>query len=446
MLLPPLVCYLLPMLTLEIGLIAVLVILNGLLALSELAVVSSRPARLKALVAKEVPGARRALALNSDPGRFLSTVQIGITLVGVLSGAISGATLGVRLEAWLAALGVDADWSKYLGIGLVVAAITYFSLIIGELVPKQIALRNPEKIALQVAPAMTLLARATSPLVSLLDLSGRLILGLFGHRGETSERVTEEEIRTVIAEAERSGVLEPGEREMISGVMRLADRPVVAVMTPRNDVDLLDLSEPEDEVRRQIAESPHSRLPVHNGNPHELLGILQAKDVLNAMMADTAGNLRALIKKAPIIPESMDARDAVELLKTAQVHMALVHDEYGHFVGLVTPADILEAIVGVFADEEGPAEQAAVKREGGSYFLSGWMPADEFADLIGIALPEDHSYNTVAGFVLDGFGALPKTGDVFDRYGWRFEVVDLDGRRVDKVLASRLPSTRRVAV
>ena len=434
------------MLTLEIALIAGLIVLNGLLALSELAVVSSRPARLKALVAKDVPGSRRALALNSDPGRFLSTVQIGITLVGVLSGAISGATLGVRLEASLSALGMDADWSKYLGIGLVVGAITYFSLIIGELVPKQIALRNPEKIALQVAPAMTLLARLTSPLVSFLDVSGRLVLGLFGHRGENTERVTEEEIRTVIAEAERSGVLEPGEREMISGVMRLADRPVVAVMTPRNDVDLLDLSEPEDHVRRQIAESSHSRLPVHDGNPDELLGILQAKDVLNAVMAGTAGDLRALIKEAPIVPESMDAADVVELLKAAPVHMALVHDEYGHFVGLVTPADILEAIVGVFADEEGPAEQAAVKREGGSYLLSGWMPADEFADLIGIALPEDHSYNTVAGFVLDGFGALPKAGELFDRYGWRFEVVDVDGRRVDKVLASRLPSTRRVAV
>ncbi len=434
------------MLTLEICLVAVLIILNGLLALSELAVVSSRPARLKALVAKDAPGSRRALALNSDPGRFLSTVQIGITLVGVLSGAISGATLGLRLENWFAAQGMDADWAQGLGIGLVVAIITYFSLIVGELVPKQIALRNPEKIALQVAPAMMLLSRVTSPLVSLLDLSGRIVLRLFGYRNAPAEQVTEEEIRSVIAEAERSGVLEPGEREMISGVMRLADRPVVAVMTPRNDVDLLDLSAPQDELRKKIANSPHSRLPVHDGNPDELLGILQAKDVLNAVMAGTDGDLRALVKEAPIIPESMDAGEAVEMLKTASVHMALVHDEYGNFVGLITPADILEAIVGGFADEEGPAEPPAVKRDGGSYLLSGWMPADEFADLIGITLPENHSYNTVAGFALDGFGALPKVGEVFDRHGWRFEVMDLDGRRIDKVLATRLPSTRRVAV
>jgi putative hemolysin len=433
------------MFVLELALVAALIILNGLLALSELAIVSSRAARLRNLVERNVAGSRRALTLHSDPGKFLSTVQIGITMVGVLSGAFSGATLGVRLATWLDTHGVSDEVANPLGMGLVVAAITYFSLIVGELVPKQIALRNPEKVALRVAPAMTILARVASPLVTVLDGSGRILLWIMGYRQQPAEKVTDEEIRSLIAEAERSGTLEPGEKEMITGVMRLADRPVGGLMTPRTDVDMLDLSLAADEIRARISASPHSRLPVHEGNPDEPIGVLQSKDILNALITDPNPDIRSLVREAPIIPESVDARDVVGTLKTAPVHMALVHDEYGHFKGVVTPADILEAIVGSFTTEEGPAEPAAVKRNKDSYLVSGWMPVDEFADLIGITVPDDRSYNTVAGFVLDGFGALPEVGNTFDAHGWRFEVVDLDGRRVDKVMATRLPKRRRAA-
>src|SRR5262245_43611805 len=247
------------MLYVELAIVVVLILINGLLAMAELAIVSSRRVRLRALIEQNVTGSRRALALASDPGRFLSTVQIGITLVGVLSGAYSGATLGLRVGEWLFSLGVPHGIAETVGVGLVVAAITYLSLIVGELVPKQLALLNPERIAVLLAPAMTVLAKIASPLVSLLDVSGRAILRALGQHSETGERVTEEEIHTLVAEAESAGVLEPGERQMISGVMRLGDRQVRAVMTPRHEVDMIDLSSDPAHVRQTIMESVHSR-------------------------------------------------------------------------------------------------------------------------------------------------------------------------------------------
>ena len=260
------------MLYIEVAIIIVLILINGLLALAELAIVSSRRARLQALVDRDVIGSRRALALASDPGRFLSTVQIGITLVGVLSGAFSGATLGLRLAEWFAQLGLPTGVAEAVGVGLVVAVITYFSLVIGELVPKQIALRNPEKIAVRVAPAMIAIARIASPVVSFLDISGRAVLRALGYQAEPEYRVTDEEIRTLMAEAETAGVIEPGERAMIAGVMRLGDRPIRAVMTPRREVDMIDLTADPEDIRRMIVESIHSRLPVHAGTPEEMLG------------------------------------------------------------------------------------------------------------------------------------------------------------------------------
>ena len=265
------------MLYIELAIVIVLILINGLLALAELAVVSSRRARLQALVDRDVIGSRRALALASDPGRFLSTVQVGITLVGVLSGAFSGATLGLRLAEWFTQLGLPTSVAEAVGVGLVVAVITYFSLVIGELVPKQIALRNPEKIAVRVAPAMMAIARIASPLVSFLDISGRAILKALGHPAQTEQRVTDEEIRTLMAEAETAGVIEPGERAMIAGVMLLGDRPVRAVMTPRREVDMIDLAADPEDIRRMIAESIHSRLPVHAGTPEEMLGVVSSK-------------------------------------------------------------------------------------------------------------------------------------------------------------------------
>jgi putative hemolysin len=430
------------MLAVELLVIALLIVVNGLLAMSELAIVSSRRARLQRMVETHVVGSRRALVLASDPGRFLSTVQIGITLVSVLSGAFSGATLGIRVAAWLETFGLSEGIADAAGVGTVIAAITYASLIVGELVPKQIALRDPEAIAVKVAPAMTFISRIASPLVWLLDSSSRLLLRLLGAHEESADKVTEEEIRMLVAEAERAGVLEPGEKEMIAGVMRLGDRPVRAVMTPRLDVDMIDLSKSPDEVREAVTGSPHSRLPAFDGNPDHVLGVVQAKDLLDAYLSGDKPDVRVLVRKAPIIPDSLDARDVVAILKKSKVHLGLVVDEFGHFEGVVTTADILESIVGAFT-HEGPAEPAFVRRNDGSLLLAGWMPADEFAELTGIPMAHDRDFHTVAGFVLKRFGALPAVGDTFNSHGWRFEVLDLDGRRIDKVLATRASATRR---
>ena len=428
---------------LEICIVAALIILNGLLAMSELAIVSSRPARLRRMVDMNVNGSRRALALASDPGKFLSTVQIEITLVGILSGAFSGATVGLRLARWLMSLGLSANVADAIGIGAVVAVITYASLIIGELVPKQIALHNPEAIAVRVAPAMTILAKAALPLVWILNVSGKAVLWLLRQHERPGGKVTEEEIRTLIAEAEHAGVLESGEKEMIAGVMRLGDRPVRGVMTPRREVDMLNLADSAKAIRAVIVKSPHSRLPVYETDPDHVLGVIQAKDLLHSYMRHRRLDVRNAIRPAPLIPDSVDARDVVSILKASPVHIGLVVDEYGHFEGVVTSADILEAIVGEFRTEADSTEAAIVRRDDGSLLISGWMAADEFAELTGIPLPENRSYHTVAGFILDGFGKLPAVGDSLDMYGWRFEVVDLDGRRVDKVLATKLPATRR---
>jgi putative hemolysin len=396
------------------------------------------------MVDMNVNGSRRALSLASDPGRFLSTVQIGITLVGVLSGAFSGATIGLRLANWLMGFGMAAGVADAIGIGAVVAVITYASLIIGELVPKQIALHNPEAVAVRVAPAMTILAMAMLPLVWILNASGKGVLWLLRQHERPGEKVTEEEIRTLVAEAEHAGVLESGEKEMIAGVMRLGDRPVRAVMTRRREVDMLNLSDSASAIRAAIAKSPHSHLPVYETDPDQVLGVVQAKDLLHSYMSRRRLDIRSVIRSAPLIPDSVDARDVVSILKASPVHIGLVVDEYGYFEGVVTSADILEAIVGEFRTEEGPAEAPIVRRDDGSLLISGEMAVDEFAEFTGIPLPADRSYHTVAGFIVDGFGKLPAVGNSFDIYGWRFEVVDLDGRRVDKVLAMKFPATRRV--
>ncbi len=426
------------MLYLELGIVTVLIVVNGLLSMSELAIVSSRPGRLAGLVEKGVTGSRRALALASDPGKFLSTVQIGITLIGVLSGAFSGATLGQRLTVWLTEIGLSKGVADTVGVGIVVGVITYASLIVGELVPKQIALRDPEAVAVRVAPAMTLLAKASLPLVWLLDRSGKLLLWLLGQRGDAEEKVSEDEIRTLVVEAENAGVLEPGEKEMIAGVMRLGDLPVGAVMAPRHEVSMIDLADPEPAIMAALLNSNHSRLPVFDGNRDHALGIIYVKDMLDVYLAGQTPDIRKLVREVPIIPETVDARDVVAILRDSPVHMGLVHDEYGTFQGVVTSADILEAIVGAFHTDEGPAEPAFFKRDDGSYLISGWMPALAFADLLGIVLPASRPYQTFAGFLLQEFGAIPEVGDKIEAGGWRFEIVDLDGRRIDKVLVTKV--------
>ncbi|MCO6049886.1 hemolysin family protein [Mesorhizobium sp. RP14(2022)] len=431
------------MIYVEIGIVVALVLVNGLLAMSELAVVSSRPARLKAMAERKVSGAETALRLGADPGRFLSSVQIGITLVGVLSGAFSGATLGERLANTLADAGMSQGAADALGVGIVVALITYGSLILGELVPKQVALRDPEAVASRVAPAMSVLAKVALPLVWLLDISGRGVLWLLGQRGESEEKVTDEEIKMLVAEAESAGVLESDERRMIAGVMRLGDRAVRGVMTPRTEVDWLNLEADEETSKALLLASPHSRLPVGEGSVDSMIGVIHTREVLASMIANEPFDPRKHVREAPIVLDQADALDVLSTLRESDVPMALVHDEYGHFEGLVTPADILEAITGVFRADLDEDEPSFVQRDDGSWLIAGFMPADEMAELLNIELPENRDYETAAGFILSVLHHLPNAGETLNAQGWRFEVVDLDGRRIDKLIASRMPSPHR---
>jgi len=423
------------MLTIEIAIVVVLICVNGVLAMSELAVVSSRPARLTAMMDDGVSGAASALKLAGDPGRFLSTVQIGITMVGILSGAFSGATLGLRLSEWLLTLGVPASAANPLGVGVVVAIITYGSLIIGELVPKQIALKNPERVAVKIAPTMKMLSRIAAPLVWLLDISGKTVLRLLGQDRDDGQKVTDEEISALIAEAESSGVIETDERRMIAGVMRLADRSVRAIMTQRLDVDWLDIDAAPEITRRKLATAQHSHMPAAEGGMDGMIGIVRTRDVLSRVLTGEDIDLRALVRTVPIVHDYTDALDVLATLRQADIPMALVHDEYGNFEGLVTPTDILGAIAGVFRFDDEAEESDAVARGDGSWLLAGSMAADDMADRLAIRLPARRTYETVAGFVLSQLNHLPETGETVEALGWRFEVVDLDGRRIDKVLA-----------
>ncbi|AQS64535.1 HlyC/CorC family transporter [Rhizobium rhizogenes] len=420
----------------EIMIVVLLTVLNGVLAMSELAVVSSRPARLKVLAAQGSKGATMALGLSENPGRFLSTVQIGITLVGVLSGAFSGATLGARFTAWLLEQGVPDRAADAIGVGSVVVAITYLSLIVGELVPKQIALRDPEKVAARVAPTMVMLSRVGAPLVWLLDRSGKVVLALLGHSGESNASVTDDEIRTVLAEAHSAGVIETEESAMITGVMRLADRNARGLMTPRRDVEVVDIEDSAEEIREQLRGTQRSRLPVRNGASDEILGVLFAKDAFDALASGKELNIRELLREVPVVSDLTSAVDVIQSLRRSTVHMVLVYDEYGHFEGIISSGDVLEAITGAFQEED-DEEPAMVEREDGSFLVAGWMPADEFADRMGFQIDEDAEFETVAGLVLDEFRRLPELGEHVTRNGWRFEVIDLDGHRIDKVLVSR---------
>lgn len=428
----------------ELLIVPALILLNGLFALSELAVVSARRPRLKTMAASGRAGALSALALSADPGRFLSAVQIGITLIGIINGAYSGETFGENASEYLRSLGLAKGLADPVGFGAVVAIITYLSVIVGELVPKTLALRNAESIACAVSPAMTAFARVAAPVVWLLDTSTRFVFRILRLSQESENKVTDEEIKILIAEAETAGVLESGEGELISGVMRLADRAVVGLMTPRTDVDWIDITATDTVIKERLISTPHSRLPVGEGSTDKMIGVVQTRELLANLLAGKPFNVATSIRKAPIIPETAEALDVLSTLREAEVPMALIHDEYGEFEGLVTPADILEAIAGVFKSDAGTDGPHAVERDDGSWLLSGAMPVDEMADKIGVELPENRSYETVAGFVLAKLQHLPKVGEYADIGSWRFEVVDLDGRRIDKILVSRVAPTRRL--
>lgn len=418
----------------EIAIVIILIVINGVLAMSELAIVSARAGRLKVMAEKGSRGAQTAIDLAADPGRFLSSVQIGITLVGVLSGAVSGATLGTRLVDVLLNLGVAPAVAQPIGMGGVVALITYLSLIVGELVPKQIALGNPEGVATRVAPMMKVISIVAAPIVWFLDKSGKVVLWALGQSGQKEQSVTDEEIRMLISEAEGAGVIEKAETEMIAGVMRIADRSARGIMTPRHDVEIADASETREEIIARFKSSGHSRLPLRDGGPDEIVGVISARDILED--ATATFDPRNLVQPAPVIHDALNALDVIDRLREAPASMLFVFDEYGNFEGIVTPMDILGAITGGF-DEEPEDEPKLVERDDGSLLVAGWMPVDEFADRTGITLDEDRSYATVAGLVLERAGVLPGVGDKVDMDEWVVEVMDLDGRRIDKVLVSR---------
>ena len=423
---------------LDVVVIVLLVGLNGLLAMSELAIVSARRPRLQAMVKRGRRGAQTALDLGSDPGRFLSTVQIGITMVGILAGAYSGARLGGPVGARLELLGLDASTAQTIGFALVIVLTTYASLVIGELVPKQFALRAPEGIAAVMAPPMLWLARATAPFVWLLDKTSAAIFRLLRLQRESDNRVTAEELHIVVAEAQHAGVIEENERAIISGVVRLADRPTREVMTPRTDVDWIDVDSSAEAIRDKLRETPHSRLPVAEGSVDNLVGVVQSRDIVKAFIDGRPLDLRALMRSAPVIPDQMDAMDALAVLRDAEVPMAFVHDEYGHFDGLVTPADLLAALAGAFASNaDDSSDPPLVERPDGSWLVSGSLSADALDDQLGIDLPDERDYATVAGFALSVLKRIPETGDRFAFADWRFEIVDMDGRKIDKLIATQ---------
>ncbi|TCD06748.1 HlyC/CorC family transporter [Erythrobacteraceae bacterium CFH 75059] len=419
----------------DVLIILALVALNGVFAMSELALVSARPAQLRAMKDRGSRGAAAALGLIEQPGKFLSTVQIGITLIGIVAGAYSGASLGRPLGEWLAGWGVPAGIAGTAGFALVIAVTTYASLIVGELVPKQIALRAAPAIASAVAVPMGALARVAAPLVWLLDISSRLVLRALRVRPASDGRVTAEEMQMLFAEATHSGLIEREQGQMLAGVIRLAERPVREVMTPRKEIDWLDQHADGERIRATIAASPHSLLPVADGSVDRIVGIVKVRDVLGAMLESGEVRLEELLKRAEVVPDRLDAMDALRVLQQAEVAMAMVHDEYGHLDGLVTPADLLATIAGSFvSDQEAGLAPDVVERADGSLLVAGSMPADALADRLGITYGPDRDFATVAGFVLAVLRKLPEEGEQFEEQGWSFEVVDLDGRRIDKLL------------
>ena len=430
--------HLVPIPWLDVVLIIALVLLNGLLALSELAIVSSRDARLRAMARSGSRGAECALELAAEPGRFLSTVQSGITLISIVNGAFSGASLGEPVAERLELAGLAPATAHTLGYGVVVVIITFVSLVIGEIVPKQIALRSPEPIAVAIAKPMKWLSRITAPFVWLLDKSSALIFKLFGLDRESKNQVTAEELHLVVAEAQTAGVLEESERAIISGIVRLADRPVREVMTPRTEIDWIDVASSPEEVHKALLETAHTRIPVADRSVENIVGVIEIRDVVAALLEGRPLDVRQLCRTAPVIPDLMDAMDALAVLRHAEVPLALVNDEYGHLDGIVTPGSILAALAGTFAhDIEQGEEPPLVEREDGSWLISGAANADLLSDRLGVAMPDDRDYSTVAGFALSVLKHLPETGEKFRHDGWSFEIVDMDGRKIDKLIASR---------
>ena len=425
------------MLIVQVVIVLLLMLLNAFFAMSEIAVVSSRRARLQPMAEAGNRGARAALDLLEEPTRFLSAVQTGITLVGVFAGAYSGATLAQPLSVWFQRFPLLAPYAYPIAIALVVAAITYLSLVIGELVPKRIAMNNAEGIAAFVARPMTIIARVGSPLVWLLRVSTEGILRLLRVPLSPNNAVTEEEVKTMIAEGTEGGVFHEMERDMIDGVLRLADRSVRSVMTQRLEVIWLDPRDSPEDIRSEIIDSGHSRFPVARGTLDEFEGIIQAKDLLDQMMRGGTIDMTVALLQPLVVHDKTPVLRLLDMFRTSLVHMAVVVDEYGSVEGVVTPTDILTAIAGDLPEGSDMEEQEAVQRADGSWLVDGMMAIDDAARVLGKSdMRADGDYNTLAGFVLAEVEHLPVAGESFEWESLRFEVVDMDGRRIDKVLVT----------
>jgi putative hemolysin len=417
----------------------VLILLNGLFALAELAIVSARRERLQAMADDGHGGAAVALRMSHAPTDLLSTVQVGITLIGILAGAFGGATLTEELAGLLAPAPLIGPYSDAVALIIVVGLITFFSVVVGELVPKRLALRNPERIAASVARPMDLLARLARPVVRLLALATELVLRLLGARGDAgASTVSEEEIRVLLEQGAQAGVFEAAERDMVESIFRFGDRQLRSLMTPRTEIVWLDVNADAGRIRATVTGSRHSHFPVCDGTIDRVLGLVHAKDLLAANWAGEPPNLRALLQPPLFLPETMLALRALERFKQTGIEIALLVDEFGGIDGLVTLIDMMESIVGDIPTLDEIAEPPVVAREDGSFLVEGYLDVDDLKALLGVdELPAEGAFHTLGGFAVMQIGRLPRVGDTFQWGGYRFEVVDMDGNRIDKMLITR---------
>ena len=425
--------------TFEILFIILLVIANGIFAMSEIAVVSSRKTRLQQRAEEGDSGAKTALEMANSPSRFLSTIQVGITLIGTLAGAYGGATIAEDLAESLALIPSLAPYSDALSIAAVVLVITYLTIVLGELFPKRLALSNPERIASFMAPSMNAFSTIVSPVVCLLSASTELVLKIFGVKPSEEPQVTEEEIRVLIDLGATTGVIEEEEQDIVERVFRLGDQRAESVMTPESEIVWLDINDSAEEIQRKITSGPYSLFPVCKEQLDHVLGVVQAKDLLSCTVKDRKVDLKSFLLPPLFVPESMRALKVLERFKQTGIHLAIVLDEYGSVRGIVTLTDILEALVGDIPHIEELAEPQILKREDGSWLVDGMLPIDDFKEAFKVVnLPEDESgrYQTVGGLVMMHLEKIPTTRDHFEWGGYRFEVVDMDEHRVDKILVA----------
>jgi putative hemolysin len=429
----------------EILLIFFLIILNGLLALSELALVSARKTRLEHLANDGDLRAQIALKLVNSPDSFLPTIQIGITFISILAGAFGGATIAKLMERYFATFPVLVPYSETISIAIVVVCITYFSLIIGELIPKKLALNNPENLAILVAPTIYRFSKLAHPLVVLLSSSTNTLLRVFRFKASPEQTVTEEEIKILIDKGTQAGTFQEFEQDTIERVFRLADRRVSILMTPRADIVWLDLNESEDETKRKIAQHRYSSYPVARDNLDDVVGVIRGKELLSLAMEGKPFDLKKTFRTPLFVLETTPAVKVMELFKKSKMHIGFVVDEYGMIQGLVTFGDILRSVFEDVEDTTVEGERNIVKREDASLLISGSLPLDEFVDYMEINRLSDEEHagiNTVAGFVMTKLGSVPSEGQYFVWKGLRFEVVDMDSRRVDKILVSQIKDNK----